>query len=140
MCRNTKVREDNNENSGETIMDDLQIMAHGDGSDGVSVHTGFPNPGIDQRGRGQPLALDINQLLVRHPSSTYLFRISGHHWADQGVFDGDIAVIDRALRPRPADLVISWQDSGFSISRNHQLARHDESLGVVTAIVHQYKR
>lgn len=107
--------------------------------DGVAVHAGFPNPAIDQRGRGKPLALDINTLLVRRPSSTYLFRISGHTWADQGVFDGDIAVIDRAVKPKHSDLVISWQDSGFSICRRHQLL-HEEPLGVVTAIIHQFAR
>jgi hypothetical protein len=118
---------------------DLQTLADGN-NDGVSVHTGFPNPALDRRGQGQPLALDINTLLVKRPSSTYLFRISGHNWADQGVFDGDIAVVDRALQPQQADLVISWQDSGFSICRRHQLGQGDEALGVVTAIIHQYVR
>lgn len=114
-------------------------MASSTADDGVSIHAGFPNPGIDQRGRGKPLALDINNLLVKRPSSTYLFRISGHHWADQGIFDGDIAVVDRALNPRPADLVISWQDSGFSICRQRQLKEGDEALGVVTSMIHQYQ-
>lgn len=118
------------------MQDDLQNLANGDG---VSVHAGFPNPAADQRGRGKPLALDINKILVRHPSSTYLFRISGHSWADQGVFDGDVAVIDRAVQPAGRDLVISWQDSGFSLYRHHQLPQGEEPLGVVTAIIHQYK-
>lgn len=105
--------------------------------DGVTVHTGFPNPALDQRGRGKPLALDLNTLLVEQPSSTYLFRISGHTWADQGIFDGDIAVIDRALSPRRTDLVVTWQDSGFTVCRRHQLT-HEEPLGVVTAIIHRF--
>lgn len=118
------------------MQDNLQTLAN---SDGVAVHTGFPNPALDQRGRGRPLALDINQLLVRHPSSTYLFRIKGHTWADQGVFDGDIAVIDKSATPRPHDMVIVWQESGFSVCRWHQLSGQDEHLGVVTAIIHQYR-
>lgn len=120
------------------MQDNIQAMANSDGSDGVSVHTGFPNPGIDQRGRGQPLALDLSNLLVKRPSSTYLFRISGHHWADQGIFDGDIAIVDRAIDPRPSDLVISWHESGFSITRRRQLDPSDEALGVVTSMIHQY--
>lgn len=120
------------------MQDNIETMA---ASGGVSVHSGFPNPALDQRGRGQPLALDLNQLLVQQPSSTYLFRVSGHHWADQGVFDGDVAIVDRALQAGPSDLVISWQASGFSLCRHRQLvAAGDEPLGVVTAIIHRYSK
>ncbi|HWB38773.1 MAG TPA: S24 family peptidase [Candidatus Saccharimonadales bacterium] len=108
------------------------------GSDGVSIHAGFPNPGVDQRGRGRPLALDLNQLLVRRPSSTYLFRISGHNWADQGVYDGDVAIVDRAQGRGANDLVVTWRASGFALCRRRQLAGDDESLGVVTAIIHRF--
>src|SRR5260370_1434092 len=115
--------------------DDLEIMARGDG---VSVHTGFPNPALDRRGQGPQLALDINQLLIRHPSSTYLFRISGHQWSDQGIYDGDVAVIDRGTNQRPSDLVIAWQTSGFILCRQRQLTASEETWGVVTAVIHQY--
>lgn len=109
------------------------------GGDGVSVHAGFPNPAIDRREQDGSLILDINQLLIKHPSSTYLFRISGHHWVDQGVFDGDVAVVDRALTPRDTDLVIDWQD-GFRIERYGQHMRREDIWGVVTAVIHQYDR
>jgi len=115
--------------------DDLQAMAHGDG---VSVHSGFPNPAADRQERGQRLALDINQLLVKHPSSTYLFRVAGHHFSDQGIYDGDVAVIDRALRPRPADLVVAWQTGGSTLCRYGQLGPEDQVWGVVAAVIHQY--
>ena len=121
--------------------DDLEIMAYSDESygDGVSVHAGFPNPAADRRRAGSPLSLDLNQHLIKHPSSSYLFRVAGHLWASDGVFDGDIAIIDRALTPRPTDLVIIWQASGFSLNRSRQLSPEDEPLGVVTAIIHQYR-
>jgi DNA polymerase V len=109
------------------------------GGDGVSVHSGFPNPALDRRGQDQGLALDLNQLLVRHPSSTYLFRIAGHRWSDQGIYDGDVAVIDRSLAPRPADLLAAWQDNGFVLYRQRQLAAEGTPWGVVTAVIHQYR-
>lgn len=115
--------------------DDLEIMA---GSDGVSVHSGFPNPAADQRGR-QGLALDLNRLLVRHPSSTYLFRVAGHHWASQGIYDGDVAVIDRALQAGSGDLIVSWRGDSSRLCRQHQLTADDKPWGVVTAIIHQYR-
>ncbi len=108
--------------------------------DGVSVHTGFPNPALDRVGRRQPLALDINQLVVRHPSSTYLFRISGHHWAGSGIYDGDVAVIDRALAPRGTDLVIVWEDSGFALRRQLDVLPDETPWGVVSATIHQLRQ
>jgi DNA polymerase V len=116
--------------------DDLPALADGDG---VSVHSGFPNPALDHRGGSTPLALDLNRLLIERPSSTYLFRVSGHQWADQGVYDGDVAVIDRALQARPTDLIISWRQDGSTLSRQHQLTPDDQPWGVVTAIIHQYR-
>jgi hypothetical protein len=118
------------------MQNDLETMAYGDG---VSVHSGFPNPATDQRGRRTGLALDLNGLLVRHPSSTYLFRVAGHHWASQGVYDGDVAVIDRALQAKPSDLIVSWRDGGSRLCRQHQLTPDDKPWGVVTAIIHQYR-
>lgn len=117
-------------------MDDLQTLAH---SDGVSTHRGFPNPALDARGQNQALALDFNQLLVRHASSTYMFRISGHHWTDQGIFDGDIAVIDRALQAGSSDLIIAWRGTEARLCRQHQLTSDDTPWGVVTAVIHKYR-
>ena len=109
------------------------------GSDGVSIHTGFPNPAIDRQNRGSRLTLDINQLLVKNSSSTYLFRIAGHTWVDSGIFDGDIAIVDRALTPQPSDLVIDWRDS-FVIERQSHREIQEQPWGIITAIIHQYGR
>lgn len=116
--------------------DDLQTLAN---SDGVSVHSGFPNPAAEHRSAGNRLALDLNQLLVQRPSSTYLFRVAGHQWADQGIFDGDIAVIDRALQAHSGDLIVTWRASGSTICRQHNLTDDDRPWGVITAIIHQYR-
>lgn len=118
------------------MQDNLQAMANGDG---VSVHSGFPNPALDQRGNHTALALDINQLLIQRPASTFLFRIAGHQWADQGIFDGDVAVIDRAAQAGTRDLLVAWSPSGLAIVKQHQLTPEDHPWGVVTAIIHQYR-
>lgn len=105
---------------------------------GVSIHAGFPNPATDSSGQGTPLALDLSRLLIRHPSSTYLFRIAGHGWEDLGIFDGDIALIDRALTASSKDLVIAWQASGFVFCRWAALG-DDVLWGVVSAVIHPYQ-
>lgn len=116
--------------------EDIRDLA---GSDGVSIHSGFPNPALDQRGHGARLALDLNQLLVQRPNSTYLFKVAGHHWADHGLYDGDVAVVDRALQAGPYDLIVTWRVEGSTICRQHQLTPEDQPWGVITAVIHQYR-
>lgn len=105
--------------------------------EGVSIHTGFPNPAID----GRLAALDLNQLLIRHAASTYMFRVRGHEWEGAGVFDGDIAIIDRALDPRKNDVVLWWSEGGgeFSISKHAAMPEQATLWGVITATIHQFR-
>jgi hypothetical protein len=114
------------------ITDDLPNMAN---SDGVSVHAGFPNAADDRRGQGA--ALDLNQLLIHHPISTFYFRITGHGSEEQGIYEGDLAIIDRAITPRSTDLVINWQDDTFVIKR-FKHSSQIEPWGVVSSVIHRY--
>lgn len=123
------------------MTDDFSIhdidAADGDLSQ-VSVHAGFPNPAADTDRRSHALSLD--QLLLRRPSSTYLFRLKGHQWAREGIADGDIAVVDKALFARNQDLVIAWHNDEFLLVRNRALPEGVAPWGVVSAIVHHYRR
>lgn len=113
---------------------------HGTSStpDGVSVHTGFPNPAADTSLQ----TLDFNRLLVQHSGSTFMFRIQGNQWEGAGVFDGDIAVVDRALDPRTNDVVIWWDEARgeFAVSSYSQLPPTANCWGVVTSTVHQFRK
>lgn len=104
---------------------------------GVSLHAGFPNPAADTSLRN----LDLNQLLIQHNTSTYFFRICGSEWEDSGVFDGDIAIIDRALDARSTDRVIWWHDAvtEFSISTYKKVPSGAQVWGVITATIHQFR-
>lgn len=106
-------------------------------TEGVSVHTGFPNPAIDKSLH----ALDFNQLLVNHAASTYMFRVRGNEWEEAGVFDGDIAVIDRALDPRKTDVVLWWDESKgeFAISNYTAMPKNAALWGIITATIHQFR-
>lgn len=116
---------------------DIQTLADGGA---VSLHRGFPNPAFDRIRRGNKLALDLNSLFVVHPSSTYLFKVSGHGEEAYGLFDGDIAVVDRALTPRPNDLVLAWQSAGFIICPYRRLTQRDALWGVVSTTIHQRRK
>lgn len=117
------------------IFDDVSSGA--EGLSEVGIHAGFPNPAAERDHHKPTLSLD--QLLVPRPNSTYFFRIQGHQWSDQGINDGDIAVVDRAPQPSPHDMVVAWQDD-FVLRRQGTLPASTPVWGVVTAVVHRYQR
>ena len=97
----------------------------------VDVHAGFPNAAND----APEGALSLDRLLITSPHSTYLFRVRGHHWQSSGVYDGDIAVVDRAITPRHGDAIVSWDDSGALVMQRWQEPGRVEPWGVITATV-----
>lgn len=118
---------------------DPKLKAHrpdDSASNGITVHAGFPNPAAERQ--GTPLSLD--HLLIKHPSSTYFFRIRGGTWEELGIFDGDIAIIDRALTPQRSDLVLAWEDDGFRLQHWRHWRKNIEPWGVVSSIIHPYGR
>lgn len=106
-----------------------------DESKGVTTKRGFPNPSTDST----IISLDITELLVKHPSSTFYMRITGNDWHDLGIFEEDIAVVDRALEPRNSDLVIWWEDDQFRISKLKEIPKDTPVWGVVASIIHRYR-
>ncbi|MBP9853118.1 MAG: polymerase [Patescibacteria group bacterium] len=102
----------------------------------VGVHAGFPNAGAE-RTKEQCLSLDT--LLVPRPHSTYFFRVRGHSWHRLGIFDGDIAVVDRALTAKRGKTVLWWTEAGeLRIGKWDETLRQTNQIwGVVTAIIHK---
>jgi len=109
--------------------------SHPQDVDGVSVHAGFPNAGADRRLH----SLDLNSLLMPRPVSTFMFRIRGEQGITQGIFDGDIALVDRALEPQAHDLVLWHDGQRFNLSRSRHITGGSTVWGVITAVVHQYR-
>lgn len=64
---------------------------------------GFPAPGDDMVER----PLDLNDLLVDHPEATFYVRVAGDSMEGEGIFDGDILVVDRAVEPQAGDIVVA---------------------------------
>ncbi len=100
----------------------------------VTEHTGFPNPATDRT----LASLDISKLLIKNPASTFFMRIEGHRWERFGIFNGDIAIIDRAISPEPNDLTV-WWDEHFRVNRHKNIPIDALMWGTVISIVHRYK-
>ena len=80
---------------------------------GDPVAAGFPSPADDY----VEVGIDLNEQLIRHPSSTFFLRVSGDSMTGAGIHDGDLLVVDRSLDPRPGRVVVAVLDGAFTLKR-----------------------
>ena len=80
---------------------------------GPSLCAGFPSPADDFVEN----ALELPRWLVPNPPATFLWRIAGDSMRDAGIFDGDLACVDRSLKPGHGSVVVAAVDGEMSIKR-----------------------
>ena len=73
--------------------------------------TGFPAPVDDQIERW--LSLDTH--LIHNPESTFFMRVQGDDLREQGIHDGDLLVVDRAMPPSTGSWVVAVLDGEFAL-------------------------
>ncbi|MEO6540836.1 MAG: translesion error-prone DNA polymerase V autoproteolytic subunit [Ferruginibacter sp.] len=90
------------------------------GSKGFTQHdvstanaTGFGAAADDYMERG----IDLNEQLIRNKPATYFMRVSGSSMINAGIFDGDIAIVDRSVKPQNGKIVIAVIDGEMLIRR-----------------------
>ncbi len=120
------------------------------------VPAGFPSPaeGYLQR------PIDLNELLVSNPPSTFMFRVEGHSMIGAHIHDGDLVIVDRAPEAHDKDIVLAVIDGEFTVKRFRRVRgrvwlqpenkdfpcielceeREGKVWGVVTGGVRQFKR
>jgi DNA polymerase V len=91
-----------------------------------TVAAGFPSPADDDI----ETDIDLNEALIRHPSSTFFLRVSGDSMIEAGIQHGDLLVVDRSLEPRPGLIVVAVLDGAFTLKR---LVRHQGRLRLEAA-------
>jgi DNA polymerase V len=74
------------------------------------VHAGFPSPAEDFQAK----RIDIFEHLVTHPQATYYMSIRGHSMEGVKIFDGDVVLVDRAVRPVHGHIVVAVVDNEFT--------------------------
>jgi DNA polymerase V len=111
-----------------------------DNTDQPAFHAGFPNAAAE----AADVPLDLNQLVVRHPTSTFYLRVGSNSWEGLGVNQGDILVIDRALEPKPSDLAVVTDGEGFGLTTipasKHLSGDEIDIWGVVAWVIHQQRK
>lgn len=76
-----------------------------------ACEAGFPSPAQDYvEGR-----LDLNDKLIQHKEATFFVRVQGHSMTDAGIRDGDLLIVDRAMRPTIGKIVVAEIEGGLAV-------------------------
>ena len=78
-----------------------------------AVRAGFPSPAADYLEN----TVCLQELLIAHPQATFLMRVEGDSMVGAGIHDGDIVVVDRAIKPGDGKVVVAVMDGDFAIKR-----------------------
>lgn len=82
------------------------------------IPAGFPSPAADYVEQG----LDLNQYMIAHRASTFIFSVVGDSMKDAGILDGDKVVVDRAIEPQHRHVVIAVVNQEYTIKRLYKRA------------------
>ena len=75
--------------------------------------TGFGAAADDYAERG----IDLNEQLIRNKPATFFMKVSGNSMINAGIFDGDIVIVDRSIKPANGKIVIAVIDGDMLIRR-----------------------
>ncbi|WGI26616.1 translesion error-prone DNA polymerase V autoproteolytic subunit [Halomonas alkaliantarctica] len=122
---------------------------------GRAGFSGFPSPAQDY----EPRTLDLNTRLVKNPTETFYVTATGDSMEGWGIFDGDLLIVDRGIKPRLGHMLVAMLEGEVLIKRYslykespHLCSAHPaypplplegsdcQLWGVVRAVVHEYLR
>ena len=64
---------------------------------------GFPSPATDYIEED----VDLNIHLIKNVPATFIIRVQGKSMTDVGIYDGDLLVVDKSLKPKNFSTVIA---------------------------------
>ena len=118
----------------------------------IGISAGFPSPAQDYE---EP-PLNINDLLIKRPETTFIAKASGDSMIGAGIHDGDMLVVDKGITDYKDRVVIACVNGEFTVKRykvergqpvlkpqnpkypDIQFTDYDEITvwGVVTSVIH----
>ncbi len=78
-----------------------------------TISAGFPSPAEDYI----ELGIDLNKYLIKNPISTFFLRVSGNSMNNSGIYNNDLLIIDRSIKPNPGHIVVAILDGEFTLKR-----------------------
>lgn len=74
------------------------------------IRAGFPSPAEDFQAK----RIDVLEHLIKHPQATYSMTVRGESMREAGIFDGDVLLVDRAIKPSHGQIVVAVVDGDFT--------------------------
>jgi SOS regulatory protein LexA len=118
-----------------------------------AVQAGFPSPAEEELMD----TLSMDEYLIKHPSASYLLKVTGDSMIEEGIKEGDLVIVERGREPKQGDIVIAQVDGDWTMkfyeknltgvylraaNKKYPLIRPHRELiigGVVVANVRKYK-
>lgn len=118
---------------------------------------GFGAAADDYMERG----IDLNEQLIFNKPATFFFRMNGDAMIEDGIFNGDILIVDRSIKPANGKVIVAILDGELLVRRlqknfnsaelvaanpkmaSIQLSAFDDRSnvwGVVTCVIHVLER
>lgn len=87
---------------------------------------GFGAAADDYMERG----IDLNEQLILNKPATFFFRMNGDAMIEDGIFSGDVLIVDRSIKPTSGKTIVAILDGELMVRR---LQRNSNSAELVAA-------
>lgn len=77
------------------------------------VVAGFPSPAEDYI----ESTLDLNEKLIQDKNATFILKVQGDSMKNVGIFEGDLLIVDRSIRPTHGKIVIAALNGELTVKR-----------------------
>ena len=94
--------------------------------------TGFPSPAQGY----ESSSIDLNAYMIKHPASTVFMQIESSRYTRMVIYNGDLLVIDRALKITRNSLVVYELDGHFVLGRVYNIKGEAYISVNVTHVIH----
>ena len=86
------------------------------------VPAGFPSPADDHQGT----RVDLNEILLPNPDSTYMARVRGNSMdgPPSHITDGALMSVDCSITPEPGHIVVAAIEGEFTVKRLEKRGSH----------------
>jgi DNA polymerase V len=87
---------------------------------------GFAAAADDYMERG----IDLNEQLILNKPATFFFRMNGDAMIEDGIFSGDVLIVDRSIKPASGKIIVAILDGELLVRR---LQKNSNNVELVAA-------